>query len=41
MNDTSRNLLVIRAPVSTTKWFVDYSLTAKTKVYFGIVCKHR
>ena len=29
------------APVSTTKWFVDYSLTAKTKVYFGIVCKHR
>jgi hypothetical protein len=29
------------APLSTTKWFVDYSLSLKTKVYFGIVCKHR
>jgi hypothetical protein len=25
----------------TPNWFVDYSLTAKTKVFFGIVCKHR
>jgi hypothetical protein len=36
------NRLTIRggAPLSTTQWFVDYSLTLRTKVYFGIVCKH-